>query len=411
MSRPRVLYVTRFMPWPPRGGARLRNFHLLQVLSQDFDVDLLTVGRNQGPVARLCQNVLLPSPFYGDESPFLSFKRWGFGLLESMQYGQPLWLSSKTTQPFRQAARELTLSGEYDVIHAAELSTAVSFIGDHNIPLIYDAHNCAWKLLAERQAQEKWPASRILEREVESLKRVERDLLLYAKVILATSDAHKADLLETAGRSDVRIKIIPSSVDLNDYKHAREVTPEPRVMLIPGAFDRPPSIAGLEWFLTQVYPALVEKCADKNFEIVVAGRMDPGLVKRLDMFDHITPHPNPDKMEPLFARAAAVLVPVTVSSGTGLRIAEGLASKRPVVTTSAGALGIQGVRDRHWLLADEAEDFAQAVVRLMDEPGLTGSLTANGWDLVQALDWRAQVGDVTAVYAPLLEISRNKRFK
>ena len=411
MSRPRVLYVTRFMPWPPRGGARLRNFNMLQALSRDFDVDLLTVGRNQGPVARLCQNVLLPSPYYGDERPLLSLKRWGFGLLETLQYGQPLWLSSKTSQPFRQAARELTLSGEYDVIHASELSTAVSFVGDHNIPLIYDARHCAWKVLAAQQAQEKWPASRMLEREVEGLKRIERDLLSYAKLTLVPSAADKADLLDTVGRSDLNIKVLPNPIDLNDYKQAREATPEARVMLVPGSFDWWPNSKGLDWFLSKVYPELVKLCTDKNFEIIVAGRMSPELVKRLDSFEHITPQPNPDKMEPLFAQASVVLAPVTVPSGTRLRIAESFASKRPVVTTRTGAFGIDGQHEKHWLLADEPDAFAQAAVRLLDESDLSSKLIAGGWDLAQTFDWRAIVGDLSSAYAPLLEKSRNKRFK
>ena len=97
-ARTRILFVTRAMPWPLHGGARLRDFNMLQALSDGFDIDLLTVGVNQPQVAALCRNVYLPTPFYGDETPWLAAKRWGSAAVETMTGPEP-WLLYTSPSP------------------------------------------------------------------------------------------------------------------------------------------------------------------------------------------------------------------------------------------------------------------------------------------------------------------------
>lgn len=83
MKRLRILFVTRAMPWPLHSGARLRDFNMLQALSADFAVDILTVGRDQSRVSALCENVHLPTRYYGDENLWLALKRWGAAAVET----------------------------------------------------------------------------------------------------------------------------------------------------------------------------------------------------------------------------------------------------------------------------------------------------------------------------------------
>jgi glycosyltransferase involved in cell wall biosynthesis len=64
------------------------------------------------------------------------------------------------------------------------------------------------------------------------------------------------------------------------------------------------------------------------------------------------------------------VVPLLAGSGTRVKILEAWAAGRPVVSTSLGAEGLP-VRDgEHLLLADNPEDFAAAVSRLLASPQL-----------------------------------------
>jgi len=96
---------------------------------------------------------------------------------------------------------------------------------------------------------------------------------------------------------------------------------------------------------------------------------------------------------PYWERARALVVPLRVGGGTRLKILEALARGVPVVATSLGCEGL-GLRAGHdVLVADDAEDFAACVDRLLADDDLCRLLAARGRALVEArFDWRI-IGD------------------
>ena len=70
-----------------------------------------------------------------------------------------------------------------------------------------------------------------------------------------------------------------------------------------------------------------------------------------------------------------------------------MAAGVPVVSTRLGAEGIPAVDGRDLLLADDPEDFARAVIRVLSEPALAAKLASNGLEFVRRhFDW-AVIGD------------------
>jgi glycosyltransferase involved in cell wall biosynthesis len=71
-----------------------------------------------------------------------------------------------------------------------------------------------------------------------------------------------------------------------------------------------------------------------------------------------------DAIEAL-ARARVVVAPLRIASGTRVKILEAWAAARPVVSTTVGAEGLSTSSGEHLLLADDAEQFAEAVSGLL----------------------------------------------
>ena len=80
--------------------------------------------------------------------------------------------------------------------------------------------------------------------------------------------------------------------------------------------------------------------------------------------------------------------PILQGGGTRLKILEAMALGTPVVATSKGAEGLDVEDGRHLLIADTPDEFAQAVIRLLQSPELRTSLGRNGRQLVaERYDW------------------------
>jgi len=87
------------------------------------------------------------------------------------------------------------------------------------------------------------------------------------------------------------------------------------------------------------------------------------------------------------------VVPLRVGGGTRLKILEALALGTPVVSTSLGAEGLEVTPGVDILIADEPTEFADATLRLLEDPALRAQLAANGRRLVRRrYDWD-QIGE------------------
>jgi glycosyltransferase involved in cell wall biosynthesis len=87
-------------------------------------------------------------------------------------------------------------------------------------------------------------------------------------------------------------------------------------------------------------------------------------------------------LEPCYAAADVLAVPLAFGAGTRIKLLEAFARGVPVVTTTQGAAGLELVSGEHALIADTAPDMAVAVARLMADPGLRGRLATAARRLV-----------------------------
>ena len=97
--------------------------------------------------------------------------------------------------------------------------------------------------------------------------------------------------------------------------------------------------------------------------------------------------------------ADAVIVPLRAGGGTRIKVLEAFAHRRPVVSTPEGVDGIEVVHEKHALIAGTRERFAEACVRLLNEPALGRNLTRHALELVHMRYSEAAL--VPLLYKPL----------
>jgi glycosyltransferase involved in cell wall biosynthesis len=241
--------------------------------------------------------------------------------------------------------------------------------------------NLSWAYHERRAASAAGAAGRRFHAvEARRFARFDRQWLAAYDLLLAMSrDDHRA----LARLTPTPAAVVPNGVDTRALT-ASPLPAEP-VMLYTGSFGYPPNAEGLEWLLREVWPRIRARVPAARLLVV-----GPGVPPRLAALagPEVELGGFVERMQPWFDRARLVLVPILSGAGTRLKVLDGLASGRPLVSTSMGAEGVD-VRDgAEALIADGPDRFADAAVQVLGDPALAERLGAAGRLLAErAYDW------------------------
>jgi glycosyltransferase involved in cell wall biosynthesis len=145
-----------------------------------------------------------------------------------------------------------------------------------------------------------------------------------------------------------------------------------------GSMEWIPNQQAMLWFAQNVWRLVINKIPDAHF--YMAGKNMPEEFSKLKTENfHIVGQVNDLKK---FTSDKSILV-VPLMSGSGIRIKtiEGMFAKKAIVTTSIGAKGIDVIDKKHCYIADNAKDFANALIELIQNPDLRDTISENGYQL------------------------------
>ena len=125
----------------------------------------------------------------------------------------------------------------------------------------------------------------------------------------------------------------------------------------------PADVAGLRWFLSQVYEPYL---AHRGVTMIVAGEVSRAegwpQHKRLFLVGRV------EEAAPLYAAARIVVLPIVEGAGCPIRTFEALAHGRPLIGTSHAFAGVAETVGEEFLVRDDPAAFAEAVIGLRDSP-------------------------------------------
>jgi glycosyltransferase involved in cell wall biosynthesis len=113
-------------------------------------------------------------------------------------------------------------------------------------------------------------------------------------------------------------------------------------------------------------------------ELDVAGRNPTAEVIALCAVPGVRLHADAPSLDPVYAQARLVVAPLRLGGGTRMKIVEALARGAPVVATPTAAEGLRANPGRDIVLADDADAFARACIRLLEDPAAAAAIGAAG---------------------------------
>jgi glycosyltransferase involved in cell wall biosynthesis len=265
--------------------------------------------------------------------------------------------------------------------------------------IVFDDHNCEYVLqkrafLTDLRIPARWPGAAYSFIQWQRLQRYEAQACRRADRVLAVSDADAAALHRLV--PDVKATVVPNGIDTRAYRPTPAHADAPSLVFT-GTMDFRPNVDAVLWFAREVLPRIRARVADVRFTAVgqrphrwLAGLRDDPAVTLTGFVEDTRPY---------IADAAVYVVPLRMGGGTRFKMLEALAMGKAVVSTTLGAEGFPVTHGQELLLADEPEDFAEAVAALLGAPERRTELGQAGRAFVEArYDWRVIVPLVEKVY-------------
>ena len=134
-------------------------------------------------------------------------------------------------------------------------------------------------------------------------------------------------------RSRVRPYVLPNSVTFMDQQPQAEH--DLIEVLFVGTLDYTPNIVGLRWFVHTVWP-LVKSSIEQPVVLKVVGIGAQTAVAALADIPGVEIVGYVENLQPVYARAAVVIVPIFIGGGTRIKLLEAMSHTRAVCYDNSG---------------------------------------------------------------------------
>lgn len=155
---------------------------------------------------------------------------------------------------------------------------------------------------------------------------------------------------------------------------------DPPTITFVGAMSYPPNADAAGHLISDVAPRLFSR--HPTAEIRIVGSAAP-TVTALGEVDRVTVTGYVPDLSSELCRADVLVVPVRAGGGTRIKVLEAFAHRIPLVATPLGVEGIDARHDEHLLVADDPDEFARHVCRLLSEEDLRSRLTEAAHELFE----------------------------
>lgn len=217
--------------------------------------------------------------------------------------------------------------------------------------------------------------------------------------VLVCSEADRRHVLARGWSGNVRV--IPNGISVASDTCIEQYSQQAwsaKALLFCGNLSYGPNLDGLQWFLDRAWPLILATHPDATLHIV-GKTPDPLLFRHVDD-KSVFLHADVPSVLPFYLTASVAIAPILAAGGTRIKILESFANRRPVVSTTIGAEGLDVVHGDHCLIADTPELFALACCELLANWKAAETLTLQAHRLVVAKYDSASIkADIAQLFA------------
>jgi polysaccharide biosynthesis protein PslH len=376
-----ILQVCNKSPFPPKEGGPIAMFNLAEGLMQaGHKVDILTISTNKFyvDVKQIPADYLEKTSF---QSVFIDttirFKDAFLNLFSSESYH----VQRFDAQVMHKKLVEILQLNNFDIIQLETLYMGpyINTIRNHSKAIVVlRAHNIEhliWDGIAEKTRN---PFRKLyLKYLAVKLRKYEQNLFNKVDGIACISE-RDASFIRNSGVL-VPVKTIPFGIEVPEIKSIRPLSPQPTFFHL-GSMNWMPNQEGIRWFLDFCMPLIEKKFPDNK--VFLAGRNMPSWVYQYKFHNLIIEGEVNDAAE--FMNTYDIMfVPLFSGSGIRIKIVEGMALGKTIISTSIGSEGIDIEDGVNILIANTKEQFFEKIDFCIKNPRQCNVIGSKAADLVR----------------------------
>lgn len=387
----KILIISHRLPYPPDDGGRIVTFNQLRYLAKRGH-DLTFVGMATEPpsaatltaLEQYCRPIIFVK---SANNPI-------YRLLLNLASPQPYTMEKYQHPEILQTVSELISRENFDVVMLAQLHAAwyrKGLLPKHRVPVALYQHNVEAQIMNRFAAQQKNLLVRAYARLQErKLKRYEAQCVRDVDVCITISKDDQTSLASLV--PEANLHTVSPGVDLEPIWHPIETAP---ILISVASMEWLPNVDGIHWFCREVFPRILEAQPDTLFYIV--GKNPPDDIRQLAN-DNIKVTGWLEDVDSLIKLARAFVVPLRIGGGMRIKILNAFSKGIPVISTSIGCEGLPVTAGQHLLIGDTPEEFADATLKLLNDPLAGQVLGIEALNLVRDhFSWAEQVRRLEAI--------------
>lgn len=359
-----LLFLSHRIPYPPDKGDKIRSYHLLKALAGRYRIHLGTFidsadDHAHGPALRAltcrmeCRSL----------SPRSALIRSAGGLLRGEALSIPYYRDRHLADWVRSTLDEHAIDIVF--VFSSAMGQYVETRGQPPTVIDFcDVDSDKWSQYAESKS---WPMSSIYRREARRLQEFECRLSAAHELSLFVSDAESRLFASNCQDARSRMMTVRNGVDTGFFdpsSAAPHRVSGGKYAVFTGAMDYWANVDAVTWFVSEVWPGVLDRQPRARF-LIVGARPAPEVL-RLARSPGVEVLGKVADVRPYLAGAGVVVAPLRIARGVQNKVLEGLAMARPIVATRAALTGLDTTQVPGVRCSDDAVQFCAAVAEALD---------------------------------------------
>ena len=401
----KILYITPIVPYPVSDERSQRIYNLIKKISQEHDLFLFCLCSDKERMKyydhfrEMCSEVVFQEISLNPWKPF--YKR----ALKSMPGEIEHWHAKEISIRINEIVSHL----DFDLIHCEDICTTHYLLDTYaDVPVVTDRSFVDLEEILEKDVfVGSFFEMMIYIIYVSKLRRYEKNLLKTFTYQIVSSRVDY-DFLKCAFSVGNEIKLLPQGYDENFYHGIieKKETLMPTILFVGNTKDDSDWQA-LVWFLREVYPEILRKLRTVKFvvglenprrEIVNFAKRLPGL----ELIDRCVD----DRL--LYFDCDVCIAPLLTSGEGKLNVLHAMAMRRSVVATSIAVEDYDFSSGENCVIADGAQDFANAVIGLISNPAKADCLAEKAYTFVKKYSWSSLFNELQSFYEQCIADYKSK---